>query len=163
MQKRRKYIALVLVFNILLYSSGQAFMVNSCECHDDDTIEMNSTYSFSPENVVLNKEIQECCSKDFSDIVKIASPINHSSSDCSVSCSLRESIDIELPILFFNTTLTFEKNEIIEATYNFAFDISNNLNIENKRTNFDHNIFPISFGKNLLIKLHTLKIPTSYS
>ncbi len=160
MQKRRKHIAFILLFSILVYSSAQAFIIQSCECQHNNLIETESTSCCATENVIQEEAIHDCCSTDISIGTKFVSTQNNSCDNCSGSCSLSENIEYSSPTLFASISFSLKNIDKIEIEYiDLNNDKFNTSNINNKLKHTQNDEIPKLFGKNLLIQTHTLKIP----
>jgi len=160
MQKFRKHITFSLILNLLLFSSGQAYIFSDCACNhlEPKVVEPTNCYGG-----VVEIEIEEsnCCASEISnDVVKFESTTSHSCADCSTGCSLDENIEYTSPTLFASISFSLKKLDRIEIEY---FDINieklTTSEISKNLTHVKSDETPKLFGKNLLIKTHTLKIP----
>ena len=158
--KFRKHISFSLILNMLLFSSGQAYLFDNCECHHSEQNVIEST-NCCDELVEIEMEETSCCVAGMENvIVKFESTTSHTCADCSTGCSFDENIEFSSPILFANLSFSLKKLDRIESEF---FDLnSNRVNTAAKSNKLTHNQkdeIPKLFGKNLLIQNHTLKIP----
>lgn len=146
LQKFRKIISFSLILNLLLFSSGQAYIFSDCAC------------DHSEKQVV---ESSNCCGSEISnDVVKYESTTSHSCEECSNGCSVDENIDYKSPTLFASISFSLKKLDRIELdNIDFSSEKLKTCEIYNRLTHTQNNVIPKLFGKNLLIKTHTLKIP----
>ena len=159
-QKFRKHIAFSLILNLLLFSSGQAYIFSDCKC---DHSEQNIIESKNCCGEVVEIEIEKanCCTSESGHVkVKFESTVSHSCADCSTGCSLDKNIEYSSPTLFASISFSLKKVDKIEIEYidlnSDKFNTSKTINI---LTYTQNNEIPKLFGKNLLIQIHTLKIP----
>ena len=153
----RKQISLILILNLLLFSSGQAYIFSDCECHHEETEVVEST-NYCGDVVEIEVEETNCCASELDNvIVKFESTTPHACADCSTGCSVDENIEYTSPTLFTNISFSLKKldSEIIDLNS----EILNAANISSKLSNNQKDEIPKLFGKNLLIKTNTLKIP----
>ncbi|MCK5456043.1 MAG: hypothetical protein KAI45_02885 [Melioribacteraceae bacterium] len=159
MQKFRKYISFSLILNLLLFSSGQAYIFSDCECLLSEPSVVDFT-NCSDEVVDTEEEVICCASESGHVKVKFENITSHSCADCSFACSKDENIEYSSPALFASSSYSFNKLDVIESEH--IFYKSENLNtsdINSKLTRIQNDEIPKLFGKNLLIQTHTLKIP----
>ncbi|MEN8191761.1 MAG: hypothetical protein ABFS12_03020 [Bacteroidota bacterium] len=158
LKKRRKYIAVVLILNFILYSTGQAFIIQECKCHFPEQDKIETTNCCSSKEVTFENDNHECCSANLINAKESNNSIEHSCTECSGSCSLSENRKIASPILFVSSIYSLEKTENVEFAYNVIFHNYRTSKINSRYiTSYSYQI-PISFGKDLIIELHSLKI-----
>ena len=160
LQKFRKHISFILILNLLLFSSGQAFMFIDCECHHEET-EVVETTNCCGDVVEIEVEETSCCTSEKEHVsVKFESTTLHACADCSTGCSLDENIEYTSPTLFANISFSLKKLDRIESEFiDSNSEIHNATNISSKLSINQKDEIPKVFGKNLLIQTHTLKIP----
>jgi hypothetical protein len=160
MQKFRKHIAFSLILNLLLFSSGQAYIFSDCACNHLEPKVVESTNCYVE---VVEIEIEEsgCCASESGHVeVKIESTTSHSCEDCSTGCLFDENIEYTSPTLFASISFSLKKLDRIEIEYiDINIEKLNTSEINNKLTHVQNEEIPKLFGKNLLIETHTLKIP----
>ena len=159
-QKFRKIIAFSLILNLLLFSSGQAYILSDCACNHLEPKIVEST-NCCGEVVEIEIEESNCCASEISnDVVKFESTTSHSCADCSTGCSLDENIEYKSPTLFVSISFSLKKLYKIEIEYiDINIEKLNTSDINNNLTHVKNDETPKLFGKNLLIKILTLKIP----
>ncbi|RLD64207.1 MAG: hypothetical protein DRI84_08870, partial [Bacteroidetes bacterium] len=109
----------------------------------------------------IEVERTNCCTSESGHTkVKFESTTSHACADCSTGCSLDENIDYTSPTLFANISFSLKKVDKIEIEYiDLNNDKFNTSNINNKLKHTQNDEIPKLFGKNLIIQIHTLKIP----
>ena len=160
LQKFRKHISFILILNLLLFSSGQAYIFSDCECHHAETKVVEST-NCCGEVVEIEVEKTNCCTSESGHTkVKFESTTSHACADCSTGCSLDENIEYTSPTLFTNISFSLKKLiEIESESIDSNSEILNTAKISSKLSNNQKDEIPKLFGKNLLIQTSTLKIP----
>ena len=160
LQKSRKYISFSLILNLLFFSSGQAYIFRDCIC---DHSESKAVESIDCCGKVVEIEVEEpiCCSSEPSNaVVKFESTTSHDCEDCSTGCSLDENIEFSSTTLFASTSFSLKKLGRVEIEYfHLNSEKFNTSDINNKFVHIQNDEIPKLFGKNLLIQIHTLKIP----
>ena len=151
---------LILILNLLLFSSGQAYIFSECECHQSETKVVEST-NCCGEVVEIEVEETSCCASEMEHVnVKFESTTSHACADCSVGCSLDENIEYTSPTLFANISFSLKKLDRIESEFiDLNSEILNAAYISSKLSNNQKDEIPKLFGKNLLIQTNKLKIP----
>ena len=160
LQKFRKHIAFSLILNLLLFSSGHAYIFSDCKCDHSEPNVIEST-NCCGEVVEIEVEKTDCCASESGlTKVKFESTTSHSCADCSTGCSLDENIEYSSPTLFASISFSLKNIDEIEIDYiDLNSDKSNTSDINNKLKHKQNDEIPKLFGKNLLIQTHTLKIP----
>ena len=160
LQKFRKHLSFILILNLLLFSSGQAYIFSDCECHHSETKVVEST-NCCGEVVEIEVKKTNCCTSESGHTkVKFESTTSHACADCGTGCSLDENIDYSSPTLFVNISFSLKKlNKIESEIIDLKNEILNTTDIASKLSNNQKDEIPKLFGKNLLIQIHTLKIP----
>lgn len=158
MQNFRKHISFVLILNLFLFASGQAYIISDGFCYNSET-KIDESTNCCCEVVEIEESI--CClSVSSNDVVKFESTTSQSCEECSTGCTLNENFDYSSPTLFASISFSLKKLDGIESE-NIYYN-NENLNTSdsnNKPTYIKNDEIPKLFGKNLLIQTHTLKIP----
>ena len=162
MKRQKRHITILLLLTFAFYSSGQALLLNHCECHDNTA--QTEAWQCCCENENAAETMKaNCHSIGFSLDEKLANPESNTCQNCSVRCVQPENFDADIPTVFYQISFELKKN--IESKIVFNFDNNNdNQTISNLRPqDSDQDFIPTRFGKILLIKLNSLKIPAHIS
>ncbi len=156
----QKWIRMIVILNLLLFSSGQAYIFSDCKC-DHSESKVVESINCCGEVVGIEVEETNCCTSDSEyGVVIFEGTASHSCAACLTGCSLDENIEYSSPTLFASISFSLKNIDKIEIEYidlnNDKFNTSKNINL---LTHTQNDEIPKLFGKNLLIQTHTLKIP----